>query len=160
MSRYDGLIIPRSYSEYINKTDAATLAQALQLGGVLAQQVSEGNNAAITSGAVHQSIMSHFKPATVRIPYGYFQGNVYIDSQILTINGYITFNKNIAAYSDEVLYFEHIESQYGFSIPLYKTNTNPDTYNIYSTGGLNVYTYANQEIPQGTYLINMLLLLK
>lgn len=38
MSRYDGLIIPRSYSEYINKTDAATLsaaiAQAMQLGGV------------------------------------------------------------------------------------------------------------------------------
>ena len=31
MSRYDGLIIPRSYNEYINKTDAATLQQALQL---------------------------------------------------------------------------------------------------------------------------------
>ncbi len=31
MSRYDGLIIPRSYSEYINKTDAATLSQALAL---------------------------------------------------------------------------------------------------------------------------------
>ena len=35
MSRYDGLIIPRSYSEYINKTDAATLQQALQLSGVM-----------------------------------------------------------------------------------------------------------------------------
>lgn len=35
MSRYDGLIIPRSYSEYINKTDAATLQQALQLPGVM-----------------------------------------------------------------------------------------------------------------------------
>lgn len=35
MSRYDGLIIPRSYSEYINKTDAATLLQALQLSGVM-----------------------------------------------------------------------------------------------------------------------------
>ena len=30
MSRYDGLIIPRSYNEYINKTDPATLAQALR----------------------------------------------------------------------------------------------------------------------------------
>ena len=35
MSRYDGLIIPRSYNEYINKTDAATLQQALQLSGVM-----------------------------------------------------------------------------------------------------------------------------
>ena len=35
MSRYDGFIIPRSYSEYINKTDAATLQQALQLSGVM-----------------------------------------------------------------------------------------------------------------------------
>ena len=35
MSRYDGLIIPRSYSEYINKTDSATFQQALQLSGVM-----------------------------------------------------------------------------------------------------------------------------
>ena len=158
MSRYDGLIIPRSYSEYINKTDAATLAQALQLGGVLAQQVSAGNNAAITSGAVHQSITSHFKPAPIYIPYGNFQGNVYIDNQMLTINGYITFNKNIAAFSDIVLFFEKIESLYGFTIPLYAANA--DIYKIYSAGGFKVYTYANQEIPQGTYSINTSFLLK
>ena len=160
MSRYDGLIIPRSYSEYINKTDAATLAQALQLGGVLAQQVSAGNNAAITSGAVHQSITSHFKPASIHIPYGNFQGNAYIDNQMLTINGYITFNKNIAAFSDTVLFFENIESLYGFDIPLYTANSAPDIYKIYSGGGLNVYTYASQEIPQGTYSINASILLK
>jgi hypothetical protein len=35
MSRYDGLIIPRSYNEYINKTDAATLLQSLQQSGVM-----------------------------------------------------------------------------------------------------------------------------
>ena len=160
MSRYDGLIIPRSYSEYINKTDAATLAQALQLGGVLAQQVSAGNNAAITSGAVHQSITSHFKPASIYIPYGKFQGNVYIDNQMLTINGYITFNKNIAAFSDIVLFFENIESLYGFSIPLYTANNVSDIYKIYSAGGHKVFTYASQEIPQGNYSINVSILLK
>lgn len=35
MARYDGLIIPRSYNEYISKSDAATLSQALKLGGAL-----------------------------------------------------------------------------------------------------------------------------
>ena len=39
MSRYDGLIIPRSYSEYINKTDAATLLQALQLSGEIGRSL-------------------------------------------------------------------------------------------------------------------------
>ena len=52
MSRYDGLIIPRSYSEYINKTDAATLQQSLQLSGVLSGAVAAGDNKAVKSGAV------------------------------------------------------------------------------------------------------------
>lgn len=52
MSRYDGLIIPRSYSEYINKTDAATLQQALQLSGVLSGAVAAGDNKAVKSSAV------------------------------------------------------------------------------------------------------------
>ena len=52
MSRYDGLIIPRSYNEYINKTDAATLQQALQLSGVLSGAVEAGDNKAVKSGAV------------------------------------------------------------------------------------------------------------
>ena len=54
MSRYDGLIIPRSYSEYINKTDAATLQQALQLSGVLSGAVAAGDNKAVKSSAVNR----------------------------------------------------------------------------------------------------------
>ena len=54
MSRYDGLIIPRSYSEYINKTDAATLQQALQLPGVLSAAVASGDNKAVKSRAVYE----------------------------------------------------------------------------------------------------------
>ena len=65
MSRYDGLIIPRSYSEYINKTDAATLSQALQLNGVLAQSVSGGNNAAVTSNAVNSALKDYIKSIKV-----------------------------------------------------------------------------------------------
>lgn len=70
MSRYDGLIIPRSYSEYINKTDAATLQQALQLGGVLAQQVSAGNNAAVTSNAVNGALTEYVQGRRVLFTKG------------------------------------------------------------------------------------------
>ena len=58
MSRYDGLIIPRSYSEYINKTDAATLQQALQLAGVLDSAPSKGSSRAVKSGGVYSTIES------------------------------------------------------------------------------------------------------
>ena len=53
MSRYDGLIIPRSYSEYINKTDAATLSQALQLSGVMDAAPTANSNHPIKSGGVY-----------------------------------------------------------------------------------------------------------
>ena len=59
MSRYDGLIIPRSYSEYINKTDAATLQQALQLSGVLSGAVAAGDNKAVTSNAVNDALANY-----------------------------------------------------------------------------------------------------
>ena len=59
MSRYDGLIIPRSYSEYINKTDAATLQQALQLPGVLSGAVAAGDNKAVTSNAVNGALENY-----------------------------------------------------------------------------------------------------
>ena len=59
MSRYDGLIIPRSYSEYINKTDAATLQQALQLPGVLSGAVAAGDNKAVKSGAVATALANY-----------------------------------------------------------------------------------------------------
>ena len=66
MSRYDGLIIPRSYSEYINKTDAATLSQALQLNGVLAQEVAAGNMSAVTSNAVYEALEKYKKKTELR----------------------------------------------------------------------------------------------
>lgn len=59
MSRYDGLIIPRSYSEYINKTDAATLQQALQLSGVLSGAVAAGDNKAVKSSAVNAALANY-----------------------------------------------------------------------------------------------------
>ena len=67
MSRYDGLIIPRSYNEYINKTDAATLQQALQLSGVLSGAVAASDNKAVTSNAVYEALtnLNYFHKNTI-----------------------------------------------------------------------------------------------
>lgn len=64
MSRYDGLIIPRSYSEYINKTDAATLSQALRLSGVVQDKPEKESKSPIESGGVWGAIhaISHNIP--------------------------------------------------------------------------------------------------
>ena len=35
MAKYDGLIIPRSYNDYVNKSDPISVSQALQLTGVM-----------------------------------------------------------------------------------------------------------------------------
>ena len=70
MSRYDGLIIPRSYSEYINKTDAATLQQALQLSGVLSEAVAAGDNKAVKSSAVNKTLESYAQGKQILLPEG------------------------------------------------------------------------------------------
>jgi hypothetical protein len=57
MSRYDGLIIPRSYSEYINKTDAATLSQALQLSGVMDNAPTAGSSKAARSNGIKSALV-------------------------------------------------------------------------------------------------------
>lgn len=60
MSRYDGLIIPRSYSEYLNKTDSATLSQMLQhLTGLWSHVVAAGDNKPVTSDAVDNALTDY-----------------------------------------------------------------------------------------------------
>ena len=60
MSRYDGLIIPRSYSEYLNKTDSATLSQMLQqLTGLWSHAVSSGDQKPVTSDAVNNALAEY-----------------------------------------------------------------------------------------------------
>ena len=85
MSRYDGLIIPRSYSEYINKTDAATLQQALQLSGVLSGAVAAGDNKAVTSNAVNTALANlikkeekEFSSATEKLEFSIINGKLHI----------------------------------------------------------------------------------
>ena len=56
MAKYDGLIIPRSYSEYINKTDAATHQQAHQVNGVLDDTPTDDSPKAVKSGGVYDAL--------------------------------------------------------------------------------------------------------
>lgn len=70
MSRYDGLIIPRSYSEYINKTDAATLSQALQLNGVMDSRPTENSNNAVRSNGLYQVLAAKPNLFTIGSPAG------------------------------------------------------------------------------------------
>ena len=60
MSRYDGLIIPRSYSEYINKTDAATLRQALGLPNVMDSTPTKNSNGPVKSGGIYTALGAMF----------------------------------------------------------------------------------------------------
>lgn len=60
MSRYDGLIIPRSYNEYINKTDAATLRQALQLPNVMDSTPTKNSNGPVKSGGIYTALGAMF----------------------------------------------------------------------------------------------------
>lgn len=52
----DGLIIPRAYNDYINKTDAATLSQALQLPSVMDLTPTENSNRPVRSGGIYAAL--------------------------------------------------------------------------------------------------------
>ena len=56
MARYDGLIMTRSWNEYINKSDAATLAQALQQNNVLDNTPTENSTKGVRSGGVYDAL--------------------------------------------------------------------------------------------------------
>lgn len=52
MAKYDGLIIPRSYNDYINKSDPAGVSQALQLTGVMDAAPTAASTKPAKSGGI------------------------------------------------------------------------------------------------------------
>lgn len=86
MSKYDGLIIPRSYSEYLNKTDSATLSQMLQhLTGLWSHAVAAGDNKPVTSNAVNTALAylikkeeKNFTSATEKLEFSIINGKLHI----------------------------------------------------------------------------------
>ena len=94
MSRYDGLIIPRSYSEYINKTDAATLQQALQLSGVMDNVPTAGSNNPVKSGGVKTELEKYIQFRTITVTGAGATYEIPVDpndiSKNLIIQGWIT----------------------------------------------------------------------
>lgn len=116
MSRYDGLIIPRSYNEYINKTDPVAMSQALQLNNVLAQEVAAGNNKAVTSNAVNGALTNYQKfidvginQKTIETLYAEQANQTVVnywgqftDSGASYSTGYVTINKTSNAYGNAI----------------------------------------------------------
>lgn len=124
MSRYDGLIIPRSYSEYINKTDAATLSQALRLSGVVQDKPAKESKSPIESGGVWSVIhaISHNIPRitpkdiTAYITDGSFWKrlagtNGYALFEDIYVGDYFKMSRAISAY-ERTGQYQTIGSQY------------------------------------------------
>ncbi len=111
MSRYDGLIIPRGYNDYISKTDAATLLNALQLSGVMSNSPAKGSSLPVKSGGVWDAIhaISHNIPRvtpkniTAYITDGTFWKrlagtNGYSLFEDIYVGDYIQMSRAISAY--------------------------------------------------------------
>ena len=56
MAKYDGLIIPRSYNDYINKSDPIGVSQALALNGVMDAAPTENSEKPAKSGGIYAAL--------------------------------------------------------------------------------------------------------
>ena len=118
MAKYDGLIIPRSYSEYINKTDAATLLQALQLSGVLDSTPTKDSAHPLSSAAAFTALTgwtSHNIPRNVPKDITSYVTDGTLWSRLAGSNGYalhediyvgdyIKMSRSISAYEQTQTY--------------------------------------------------------
>ena len=111
MSRYDGLIIPRSYSEYINKTDAATLQQALQQSGVMDAVPTAGSNHPVKSGGVKTELEKYIQFRTINVTGAGATYEIPVDpndiSKNLIIQGWIM---GIGQVLDIISYYDPVSA--------------------------------------------------
>ena len=70
MSAVTSNSVYEALTNYINKTDATTLQQALQLPGVLSGAVAAGDNKAVTSNAVNDALNSYAQGKQILLPMG------------------------------------------------------------------------------------------
>ena len=129
MSRYDGLIIPRSYSEYLNKTDSATLSQMLQhLTGLWSHAVSAGDQKPVTSDAVNSALTNYVSFRKLKLEND-LQGDILeIDNKQLKIVTYTGFINSEVSLGEVVAL--------GVKLPAY-TNTNDVLIYGYVAGNSN-----------------------
>ena len=141
MSRYDGLIIPRSYSEYINKTDAATLQQALQLSGVLSGTVAAGDNKAVKSDAVNTALANYKK--AYQFTYSnkrYVELCNFTSSETVHIKGVVGYSTTLNALEFDLIFTPtdikgfYINKTGNASFGLYLYKRTDTEYVIYASG--------------------------
>ena len=70
MSAVTSNAVNGALTNYINKTDADTLQQALQLPGVLSGAVAAGDNKAVKSSAVNNTLASYAQGKQILLPNG------------------------------------------------------------------------------------------
>ena len=70
MSALTSNSVYEALTNYINKTDATTLQQALQLPGVLSGAVAAGDNKAVKSSAVNNALNSYAQGKQIQLPNG------------------------------------------------------------------------------------------
>ena len=146
MSRYDGLIIPRSYSEYINKTDAATIQQALQLPGVLSGAVADGDNKAVKSSAVNAAL----KNKIVTFSRNGFNVSPNIlnpirrSGKVIVVNLYGYTTKVIAANTAFITNLPHPVTDFHLNIP------NCGEIVITTAGNI----YCTSELPSNKWIVS------
>lgn len=136
MSRYDGLIIPRSYNEYINKTDAATLQQALQLPGVLSGAVAAGDNKAVKSSAVNKTLESYAQGKQIILPMNANLNDYKDRGEYLAIND--TIGNSIQNRPNQA------ENIYGFSMSVHNSGNDVGTQIIFCSFGIYVRRYVKR----------------
>lgn len=130
MSRYDGLIIPRSYSEYLNKTDSATLSQMLQhLTGLWSHAVSAGDQKPVTSDAVNSALTNYVSFRKLNLKNDLKGDILEIDNKQLKIVTYIGLIRSQVKLGEEVAF--------GVKIPVFLTDPNDVLLYGYVAGNSN-----------------------
>ena len=123
MSRYDGLIIPRSYSEYINKTDAATLSQALQLPSLMDSTPTENSNRPVRSGGIYTALAGKQPTLTIdTIPTKGSNNPVSSDGLYTALGAMFIHNiprlvpKDITAYITDGTFWKRLAGTDGYAL--------------------------------------------
>ena len=147
MSRYDGLIIPRSYSEYINKTDAATLLQALQQSGVMDAAPTANSNHPIKSSGVYDVIKNQNISSQVTVTEQQYQCDAYRTGKVVQVQ-LILNNSEVASVipKNKTL----VTGLPRLNETIYISGVGQSRNTVYQVNA-NGSIISNQEIPSGEY---------
>lgn len=142
MSAVTSNAVNNALSEYINKTDAATLQQALQLPGVLSEAVAYGDNKAVKSSAVNAALTN----------YCIFKFGINLKCNYTKLNGLVNahFTYRSSTKLPEWTDFFHLPLPLSGSNIKFIIGNGTDNYNMYILGS-NGLVQNEVKLPAGEY---------